>query len=70
VPLPLKEELSYIPAYTVFYYCDTSRKFAGAILDDAIGILHWHNPSGHAMALESTQPLISDNFWEVKAASV
>jgi len=27
------------------------------IPDDIIGIFHWHNPSGRAMALGLTQPL-------------
>ena len=34
-----------------------SRKVAGSIPDGAIGIFHWHNPSGRTMALGSTQPL-------------
>jgi hypothetical protein len=38
-------------------HCDTNRKVAGSIPDGVIGIFHWHNPSGHTMALESTQPL-------------
>jgi len=37
--------------------CATSRKVAGSIPDGAIGIFHWHNPSGRTMALELTQPL-------------
>jgi len=28
-------------------HCATSRKFAVSITDGVIGILHWHNPSGH-----------------------
>jgi hypothetical protein len=35
----------------------TSRKVAGSIPDGVIRIFHWHNPSGHTMALRSTQPL-------------
>jgi hypothetical protein len=35
----------------------TSRKVAGSIPDDVIGIFHLHIPSGHTMALGSTQPL-------------
>jgi len=38
-------------------HCATSRKVAGSIPDDVIGIFHWHNPSGRTMALGSTQPL-------------
>jgi len=40
-----------------FRHCATSRKVAGAILDDVIGIFHWYNPSGRTMALGSTQLL-------------
>jgi len=35
----------------------TSRKVAGSICDGAIGIFHWHNPSGRTVALRSTQSL-------------
>jgi hypothetical protein len=35
-------------------HCATSRKVAGSIPDDLIGIFHWHNPSGHTMVLGST----------------
>ena len=66
--LPLKGKLSYIPAYAIFYYCDKNREVAGAILYNAIGIFHSHNPSGHTMALGSTQSLTRDTFWGVKAA--
>ena len=38
-------------------HCATSRKVAGSIPDDVIGIFHYHNPSGLTMALELTQPL-------------
>ena len=38
-------------------HCATSRKFAGSIPDDVIGIFHWHGLSCRAMALGSTQPL-------------
>ena len=38
-------------------HCATSRKVAGSILDDIIGILHLHNPSGRTVAVGSTQPL-------------
>jgi hypothetical protein len=38
-------------------HCATSRKVAGSISDSVIGIFHWHNPSGHTMAVGSTQPL-------------
>ena len=35
-----------------------NRKVAGSIPDGVIGIFQWHNPSGHTMALGSTQPLM------------
>ena len=35
----------------------TSRKFVGSIPDAVMGIFHWHNPSGHTVALGLTQPL-------------
>jgi len=38
-------------------HCAGSRKVAVSIPDGVIGIFHWHNPSGHTMALGSTQPL-------------
>jgi hypothetical protein len=38
-------------------YCATNRKVASSIPDGVTGIFHWHNPSGRAMALGSTQPL-------------
>jgi len=34
----------------IFNHCATSRKVAGSIHDDVIGIFHWHNPSGRTMA--------------------
>ena len=37
-------------------HCATSRKVAGSIADGVIGIFHWHDPCGRAMALGSTQP--------------
>ena len=39
-------------------HCATSRKVAGSIRYNLIGIFHWRNPSGCTMALGSTQPLI------------
>ena len=52
--------------------CAASRKAAGSILDDVIGIFHWRNPSGRSMALESTKPLTEkktrDILCGVKAA--
>jgi hypothetical protein len=38
-------------------HCPANRKVAGSIPDGVIGIFHWHNPSGHTIALGSTQPL-------------
>ena len=53
-------------------HCATSRKVAGSIPDGVIGILHWHNPSGHTMALGLTQPLAEMSTrnisWGVKVA--
>jgi hypothetical protein len=34
-----------------------TEKVACSILDGVIGIFHWHNPSGHTLALGSTQAL-------------
>jgi hypothetical protein len=55
-------------------HCATSWKVMGSIPDGVIGIFHWHNPSGHTMALGSTQPLTEMSTrnipWEVKAAGV
>jgi len=47
-PLPWRTEGSTFP---------TSRKEAGSFSDDVIGNFHLRNPSGHTMALRSTQPL-------------
>ena len=38
-------------------HCPKSRNVVGSISDDISRIFHWNNPSGHAMALGSTQPL-------------
>jgi hypothetical protein len=38
-------------------HCTTNRKVAGSIPDCVTGIFHWHNPSGHTIAPESTHPL-------------
>jgi len=38
-------------------HCATSQKVAGSIPRGVIGILQWHNPSGHTMALGLIQPL-------------
>jgi hypothetical protein len=38
-------------------HCATNWKVAGSIPDGVTEIIHWHNPSGHTMALGSTQPL-------------
>ena len=35
-------------------HCAASRKVAGSIPDDVIGIFHWQNPCGHTLALRST----------------
>jgi hypothetical protein len=53
-------------------YCATSRKVAGSIPDDIIGINLWHNPSDRTMALGLTQPLTEmrtrNIFWGVMVA--
>jgi len=38
-------------------HCTTSQKVAGLNPDGVTGIFHWHNPSGHTIALGSNQPL-------------
>ena len=52
-------------------HCATSPKVADSIPDGITGIFHWHYPSGHTMALGSTQPLteisIRNISWRVKA---
>jgi hypothetical protein len=57
-----------------FRHCATSRKVAASIPGGVIGILRWHNPSGHTMTLGLTQPLTDvrtrNISWGVKAASV
>ena len=42
-----------------FNNCATIRKVAVSIPDGLTGIFHWHNPSGHTMALGWTQHLQS-----------
>jgi hypothetical protein len=44
--------------YSWLRHCTTNWKVAGSIPNGVIRIFHWHNPSGCAMALWSTQPLI------------
>ena len=41
----------------IWGHCATSLKVMGLIPNGVSGIFYWHNPSGHAMALGSTQPL-------------
>jgi hypothetical protein len=36
-------------------HCSTSQKVADSITGDVVEIFHWHNPSGHTMALGLTQ---------------
>ena len=54
--------------------CATSRKVAGSIPDDVIGIFHLYNPSGRTMVLGSTQALTEMSTrnisWVVKAVGV
>jgi hypothetical protein len=47
----------------MFY--STSRKVAGSIIDEVIGLLNSHNPSSRTMALGSTQPLTDMSSWNV-----
>jgi len=53
-------------------HCATSRKVAGSIPNDVIGIFHRHDPSGRTIALGSTQPLTEmstrNTFSEVRVA--
>ena len=53
-------------------HCVTNRKVAVSIPDGVTGIFHWHNLSGHTMALGSTQHLTEMSTrnisWGVKAA--
>jgi hypothetical protein len=44
-------------AYLVKSVPATSWEVAGSILDEAIGLLNWSNPSSRTMAFGSTQPL-------------
>jgi hypothetical protein len=60
--------------HSLLRHCATNRQVAGSIPDGAIGIFHWHNPSGRTMALGWTQPLnemsTRNHSWGVKAAGV
>jgi hypothetical protein len=38
-------------------HCTTNREAASSTPDGVTGFFHWHNHSGHTMALGSTQPL-------------
>jgi hypothetical protein len=38
-------------------HCATNRKVAGSIPDCVTGIFNWHNRSGRAVVLGSTQPI-------------
>ena len=40
------------------------RKVAGSFPDGVIGIFHCHNPTGRAMAIGPTQPLIRNEYQE------
>ena len=44
--------------------CAMSWKVMGSIPDGVAGISHWHNLSGHTMALGSTQPLTEIKYQE------
>jgi len=62
--------ISYYKGHAVAHSA-TGWKVAGSIRD-GVGIFHWHNPSGRAMALGLTQPLTEMSTrnisWGVKAA--
>ena len=64
--------LLYEGTHSWLRQCATSRKVAGSIPDEVIGIFHWFNPSDYAMVLESTRPLTEMSTrsisWVVKAA--
>jgi hypothetical protein len=45
------------PLRTWLRHCATSLKVLGSILDDVIGIFHWHNPSSRTIALGWTRLL-------------
>ena len=53
----LEEELLLFRGTRWLRHCATSRKVAGSIPDDIIGIFHWYNPSGRTTSMSSTQPL-------------
>ena len=38
-------------------HCATSQKVTSSIPNGVFGIFHWHNPSGHTLALGLTRPL-------------
>jgi len=45
------------PVAQFVYALRYNQKVSGSITDGVIGIFHWHNPSGHTVALELTQLL-------------
>jgi hypothetical protein len=45
-------------------HCVTSRKFAGLILDEVIGLFNLPNSFVRTIALESTQPLTENEYQE------
>jgi hypothetical protein len=49
--------VTILPYVILKHHCATSRKVAGWIADWVIGIIHWFNPFGRSMALDSTEPL-------------
>ena len=78
LPLPLFclehyiHSLDFAVVFLCEGHCATSRKVAGSIPNDVIGIFRWHNPSGRTVALGSTQSLTEmttrNISWGVKAA--
>jgi len=61
-----------IRCHSTKFHCTTSQKVAVWIPNVVFGILHWRNPSCHAMALVLTQPLSEMSTrnisWRVKVA--
>jgi hypothetical protein len=48
--------------YSWLRHCATSRKVAGSIPDNVIGIFYLYNPSGRTVALGLIQPLTEKKY--------
>jgi hypothetical protein len=57
LPLPEAIPQNKNPLPTEWRYCAINRKAADSFLDGIFEILHWINPSGRTVTLESTQPI-------------